>query len=225
MAAPPAALVAGVVVLPCERRDERRLYDTHRCVSGILVGHNGSYCIVLVPSSSIKDPNRERGDERRLPSPQSSREVQASVALSLCATTHPFHTKFTEGFSIRFSVSETTMRPNPNRVGPNGGPSAGHRSGLSACGLSFRLGPGTSRGAATVPRAAPGQQNVGPRRTQASGRHAQKRSGMLKNAQRHSKTLRDAQERSETRRNTQIRGGGHRPRDSGTCAGPCVAGE
>ena len=128
MAAPPAALVAGVVVLPCERRDERRLYDTHRCVSGILVGHNGSYCIVLVPSSSIKDPNRERGDERRLPSPQSSREVQASVALSLCATTHPFHTKFTEGFSIRFSVSETTMRPNPNRVGPNGGPSAGHRS-------------------------------------------------------------------------------------------------
>ena len=54
-------------------------------------------------------------------------------------------------------------------------------------------------------------------------RNAQKRSGMLRNAQRHSETLRDAQERSKTRRNTQIRGGGHRSRDSGTCAGPCVA--
>ena len=39
------------------------------------------------------------------------RLLQGSVTLSLCATVHPLHTRFTNTFGT--SISETTMRPNP----------------------------------------------------------------------------------------------------------------
>jgi hypothetical protein len=38
--------------------------------------------------------------------------AQGSVALSLCTTAHPLHTRFTEVFGA--SISETTMRANPS---------------------------------------------------------------------------------------------------------------
>jgi hypothetical protein len=62
-----------------------------------------------------------------------------SVALSLCTTAHPFHTRIANIFGA--SISEATMRPNPSRRPRD----RGRRR------LGRRLRPGAGAGAAALP--------------------------------------------------------------------------